>query len=58
MFTITREKKEEKREETKNMTYCVDCSSIIEVKESIGDWVKCPYCDTQFKFTKRVIRKR
>lgn len=56
MFTITREKKETKEE--KKMTYCIDCSSIIEVKAEMGQWVKCPYCGTQFKFTKRVERRR
>ncbi len=56
MFTIT--KKENKKTEEKKMTYCTDCSSIIEVDAEMGDWVKCPFCETQFKFTKRVIRKR
>lgn len=49
--------KREKREETKNLTYCTDCCSIIEVEQEMGAWVKCPHCKLQFKFTKKVIRK-
>lgn len=49
--------KKEKKEETKNLTYCTDCSSIIEVEQEMGAWVKCPHCKLQFKFTKKVIRK-
>ena len=55
MMTFTRNKKEKKEE---NMTYCTDCSSVIEVDAEMGDWVKCPHCGLQFKFTKRVVRKR
>lgn len=58
MFTITKKEKKEKKEETKKMTYCTDCCSIIEVEAEMGDWVKCPHCGLQFRFTKRVIRKR
>ena len=55
MFT-TMKRKEEKKE-TENLTYCDDCRSVIEVDAEMGNWVKCPHCGLQFKFTKRVVRK-
>lgn len=52
MFTTMKRKKE-----TKNLTYCDDCHSVIDVDAEMGSWVKCPHCNTQFRFTKRVVKK-
>jgi len=44
-----------KKKETK-ATYCDDCKSIIDTDASVGSWIKCPYCDLHFQFTKVVRR--
>lgn len=50
----TMKRKEEKKE---NLTYCDDCHSVIGVDAEMGSWIRCPHCNMQFRFTKRVVRK-